>query len=93
MGALRRLPERTFLASVMLPVVFVMAARCPAHGHAMRGTRNARRLGGELEPNVRSRDTCLGSKVTHSGIGTDGVRVQQAENEQAQSQHAPQNRR
>ncbi len=95
-GPLRRLPQRTLPAGMVLPVTVVMVPRRivgrRAHGHRRRGDRNLFAVRDGLETNAGHRSAFVGSDMTHRGIGADSVRIQQTEEEQAQAQHAPQNR-
>lgn len=95
-GRLRRLPERALPTGVVLPVTLVTVARrivrSLAREHCRRGTRNLFAVHGGREVNVGYRDAFVGRDVTYRGIGADGMRVQQTEEEQAQAHHAPQNR-
>ena len=90
---MRRLPQRTVLADVLLSVAAVVMAPGLLVGRLYRcGTRNASVFGGGLKMSARHRDTLIGGEVTHRGIRARGMRIQQAEEEQAQSQHTPQSR-
>jgi len=91
-GALRRLPQRTLLDGMPLSVAVWMAHRLLVRQTGRRGTRNARVFHNGLKMNAGCRDAIVHHEVTHRGLGTDGVRIQQTEEEQAQSQHTPQSR-
>ncbi|WP_405816503.1 hypothetical protein OG241_17995 [Streptomyces sp. NBC_01390] len=84
--------ERAVLAGVLLPMAVVMAGRSLVRGLRRGGTRNAFDFGSGLEMSAGSRDTPVGREMTHRRIGADGMRIQQTAEEQAQPQHAPQNR-
>lgn len=89
---LRRLPHRTVRIGVLLSVAVVMALRLLARRLRRRGTRNVFVFGSVLEMNARRRNTLVGGEVTHRRVRADGMRIQQAEEEQAKPQHTPQSR-
>lgn len=91
-GALRGLPQRTVLAGVLLSMAVVVAGGLLVRGLRRGGTRNAVAFGSGLKMSAGGRDAPFGCEVTHRRIRADGMRIQQTEEEQAQTQHVPQNR-
>lgn len=91
-GPLGRLPDRTDLTGVLLSVTVVMTVRLRTRHLRRHGTRNVLVLGGRLEMNARRRNVFAGGEVTHRRVRADGMRIQQAEEKQAQPQHTPQSR-
>ncbi|GGN80617.1 hypothetical protein GCM10011579_066320 [Streptomyces albiflavescens] len=91
-GALRRLPERAVLDSVLVSVAVPVSRRPLAHRPCRHRTCNALALGGGLNVSAEHRRALAHIKVTHRGLRADGVRVEQTAEQQAQSQDTPQSR-
>jgi hypothetical protein len=68
-----------------------MALRAPCR-LPCRGTRNVFEFHSWLEMPAGRHDALAGSEVTHRRVRADGVRIQQAEEEQTQPQHTHQSR-
>lgn len=90
-GALGGLPDRTGFTCVRLSVAVVMAFRSPCRLQ-QRGNRNALMFGSWLEMPARCHDALLGGEMAHRRVRADGMRIQQAEEEQTQPQHTHQSR-
>lgn len=90
-GPLGGLPDRTGLTCVRLSVAVVAALRLPRRLHP-RGTRNVHGSDSWLEMPARRHDALGGGEVTHRRVRADGMRIQQAEEEQAQPKHTRQSR-
>ncbi len=91
-GALGGLPDRTGFTCVRLSVAAVMAFRLLPRRLRQRGNRDALMFGSWLEMPARRHDALLGDEMTHRRVRADGMRVQQAEEEETQPQHTRQRR-
>lgn len=91
-GALGGLPDRTGFTCVRLSVAAVMALRLLPRRLHQRGNRNALVFGSWLEMPARCHDALLGDEMTHRRVRADGMRIQQAEEEETQPQHTRQRR-
>ncbi|UUU25242.1 hypothetical protein [Streptomyces sp. DSM 40750] len=57
-----------------------------------RGTRNRFVVHGRLKMIAGNGNALADGEVTHRGVGRDGVRIQQPEEEEAQAKQTPQSR-